>query len=50
MLPHSEVFIEHEGRSYYSRVWWVVEDSAHARTAQIQDFLRRQRNHAHESL
>lgn len=40
--PFSEIFIEHDGRHFYSRVWWSLDDTAQARAAQLQDFLRRQ--------
>lgn len=43
--PCSDVFIDHAGRRYYSRVNYPITDSPHARAAQIQAFLNRQRRH-----
>lgn len=40
--PFSEVFIVADGRSYYTRLWYVVEDSPYARSAQREEFARRQ--------
>lgn len=40
--PFSEVFIFAAGRSYYTRLFHTIDDSSHARSAQVQDFLRRQ--------
>lgn len=39
--PFSEVFITADGRTYYSRLFHVLSNDAHARAAQTQDFLRR---------
>lgn len=40
--PFSDVFIVAAGRCYYSRLFHTLDDSPHARSAQAQDFLRRQ--------
>lgn len=40
--PFSEVFIVALGQSYFSRVFFKIDDSPHARAAQKQEFLRRQ--------
>lgn len=46
--PFSEVFIVAAGRSYYTRRFHTLDDSPHARAAQVQDFLRRQNRTANE--
>lgn len=40
--PFSDVFIVARGVNYYSRLFHTLDDSPHARAAQVQDFLRRQ--------
>lgn len=40
--PYSEVFITTaDGARYYTRLFHVIDNSPHARAAQIQDFYRR---------
>lgn len=40
--PFSEVLIVADGRPYCTRLFHTIDNSPHARAAQIQDFLRRQ--------
>lgn len=44
--PFSDIFITHEGRRYYTRLPFPLTDTPHARAAQAQDFLRRQKRFA----
>lgn len=39
--PFVDVFIVAKGRHYYTRLFHTLDDSPHARAAQVQDFLRR---------
>lgn len=39
----SEVFITQDGRTFYTRLFHQLDNSPHARAAQLQDFVRRQR-------
>jgi len=41
--PFSEIFITHNDQVYCTRLFYPLDDSPHARAAQFQDFLRRQR-------
>jgi hypothetical protein len=47
--PFSEVFIDYtedrELRSSYSRLFYALDDTPHARAAQTQAFLQRKRTH-----
>lgn len=41
---HTDIFIRNEaGDVWYSRVPWVVDNTAHAQAAQLQEFERRQK-------
>jgi hypothetical protein len=40
--PFSEVFITAGGETYYSRLWYPLDDTPFAREDQAQAFLRRQ--------
>lgn len=39
--PFSEAFIDYAGKRFYSRNWYVVEDTPHNRTRLAHDFLAR---------
>ena len=39
--PFSEVFIDYEGRRFYSRNWYVLSDTPHARASEAAQFMRR---------
>lgn len=43
--PFSEIFIVHNDQHFYSRVWFVIQDSEHARAQQIQDFHKRRKQY-----
>lgn len=42
-MTHSDVFIEADGRTFYSRHWYVVDDTPHGRAAELQAFEDRRR-------
>jgi hypothetical protein len=43
--PCTDVFIDHAGKRFYSRINYPIADSRYAREAQIQNFLNRQRRY-----
>ena len=41
LMEHSDVVIIYQGRTYYTRYWWTVDDSPHMRAAEAQSFRKR---------
>ena len=39
--PFSEVFIDYEGRRFYSRNWYVLSDNPHTRANEAAKFMQR---------
>lgn len=39
--PFSEVFIDYEGRRFYSRYWYTLSDTPHSRANERSQFMRR---------
>ena len=47
LMEHSDVFIEVDGLTFYTRYWWVVADTPHMKANELQQLKVRRARHGH---